>query len=147
MQSIDEAGAQAQQQHGHKPGHNSDRLTAATIRRALGCPNPKCECHQDSGKTHCPAHDDRHPSLSLSEEGGEVLWHCFVGCEREAVTSAILAPPAMAARRCARLMLVRAWASSSESTSFSATGTCGRADATPCDGTGKASGRFVSRRS
>lgn len=36
----------------------------------------------------CPAHDDKSPSLSISEaSGGHILIHCFAGCE----TSEILA--------------------------------------------------------
>ena len=38
----------------------------------------------------CPAHDDRSPSLSISErDDGKVLIHCFAGCETEDVLSAI----------------------------------------------------------
>lgn len=28
----------------------------------------------------CPAHDDRSPSLAVSEKNGNVLLHCFSGC-------------------------------------------------------------------
>ena len=38
----------------------------------------------------CPAHDDRSPSLSISErDDGKVLIHCFAGCAPEDVLSAI----------------------------------------------------------
>jgi len=34
----------------------------------------------------CPAHDDNHPSLSLSETpDGKLLWNCRAGCSQEAV--------------------------------------------------------------
>jgi len=34
----------------------------------------------------CPAHDDKHPSLSLSEApDGKLLWKCHAGCSQEAV--------------------------------------------------------------
>lgn len=34
----------------------------------------------------CPAHDDRSPSLSISEgHGGRILLKCFAGCSTEAV--------------------------------------------------------------
>jgi hypothetical protein len=34
----------------------------------------------------CPAHDDRNPSLSITETAdGKLLWHCFAGCSQEAV--------------------------------------------------------------
>jgi hypothetical protein len=37
----------------------------------------------------CPAHDDHHPSLSISEgAGGRVLLNCFAGCETEASVAA-----------------------------------------------------------
>ncbi|CUU34465.1 Toprim-like [Armatimonadetes bacterium GXS] len=38
----------------------------------------------------CPAHDDNEPSLSLKEENGKLLWHCFRGCSQEAVLEALL---------------------------------------------------------
>ncbi len=38
----------------------------------------------------CPAHDDRSPSLSITEnEGGSILMHCFAGCRTEDVLKAI----------------------------------------------------------
>jgi hypothetical protein len=39
----------------------------------------------------CPAHDDRNPSLSISEEGGKVLLHCFAGCAQRSVIDALMA--------------------------------------------------------
>lgn len=33
----------------------------------------------------CPAHDDKNPSLSLREENGKVLLHCFAGCTVKAI--------------------------------------------------------------
>jgi hypothetical protein len=37
----------------------------------------------------CPAHDDRSPSLTVSEgENGRILLHCFAGCEALAVLEA-----------------------------------------------------------
>jgi hypothetical protein len=33
----------------------------------------------------CPAHEDRDPSLSISERNGRILLHCFVGCTAEAI--------------------------------------------------------------
>jgi hypothetical protein len=29
----------------------------------------------------CPAHDDKHPSLSIRDVGDRLLIHCFTGCE------------------------------------------------------------------
>lgn len=37
----------------------------------------------------CPAHDDRNPSLSLSERNGKLLVHCFAGCPQDAVIDAL----------------------------------------------------------
>jgi hypothetical protein len=33
----------------------------------------------------CPAHDDKEPSLSLSDSEGRILLHCHAGCPQEAV--------------------------------------------------------------
>jgi P4 family phage/plasmid primase-like protien len=39
---------------------------------------------------HCPAHDDRNPSLSISEgKGGRVLVKCFAGCTFSAIAAAL----------------------------------------------------------
>jgi putative DNA primase/helicase len=38
------------------------------------------------GKSHkalCPAHKDKNPSLSIGEENGKILLHCFAGCKLE----------------------------------------------------------------
>lgn len=37
----------------------------------------------------CPAHEDRNPSLSLREDQGKTLVHCFSGCTAEAVCAAL----------------------------------------------------------
>jgi DNA primase len=38
--------------------------------------------HNGYFKARCPAHDDREPSLSISEgEDGRVLLNCFAGCD------------------------------------------------------------------
>jgi putative DNA primase/helicase len=45
---------------------------------------------QSGWMARCPAHEDKHPSLSiaLGEEGG-VLLHCFACCPRERITNAL----------------------------------------------------------
>lgn len=38
----------------------------------------------------CPAHDDKHPSLSIAEaEDGRVLLHCWAGCHTSDVLASI----------------------------------------------------------
>lgn len=61
----------------------------AQLRARLQCSNPGCECHREGGRLHCPAHDDKNPDLSLTEGNSAVIWHCFAGCSKEAVTEAI----------------------------------------------------------
>ena len=40
-------------------------------------------------KARCPAHNDNTPSLSITQEGGKVLLHCFTGCTTEAIVAAM----------------------------------------------------------
>lgn len=38
----------------------------------------------------CPAHDDRNPSLGISEgDGGKIICHCFAGCDTSDVLAAV----------------------------------------------------------
>jgi hypothetical protein len=37
----------------------------------------------------CPSHSDKTPSLSVKEESGKILLHCFAGCSVESITAAI----------------------------------------------------------
>jgi len=39
----------------------------------------------------CPAHDDRTPSLSVTDKDGRVLVHCLTGCRQDAVIDALRA--------------------------------------------------------
>jgi hypothetical protein len=39
----------------------------------------------------CPAHDDRDPSLSIRDENGKVLVHCYAGCSQADVIAALKA--------------------------------------------------------
>ncbi len=40
---------------------------------------------------HCPAHNDRHPSLSIDVRGGKVLFCCHAGCSQAALIAALRA--------------------------------------------------------
>jgi hypothetical protein len=68
-------------------------ITAEEIASALSCGTRGCSCSRKSGNgwiTHCPAHDDRHPSLSISEgQDGKLLVKCFAGCPQDAVIEAL----------------------------------------------------------
>jgi hypothetical protein len=66
-------------------------VSAAEIRAALQCGRQACSCHRPRALLHCPSHDDRTPSLRLTERGQRVLFHCFAGCPQEAVMAALSA--------------------------------------------------------
>ena len=56
-------------------------MTAAEMVKALGGKNGNCRC---------PAHDDKTPSLSITDgPDGQLLTHCFAGCSPEAVWQAL----------------------------------------------------------
>lgn len=63
-------------------GHTS----AATLAEAL-----KGTQTSTGWKARCPAHDDRNPSLQISENGGKVLVYCHGGCKQAAVIGALKA--------------------------------------------------------
>lgn len=71
----------------------SHSTSADALLRALACSNQHCVCHravaQGHGLTHCPAHDDQHPSLSVSMGRVAVLWKCHAGCDRRDVAQAV----------------------------------------------------------
>jgi putative DNA primase/helicase len=50
---------------------------------------PKCRKSGGGWMTCCPAHDDRHPSLSITERDGKILVNCHAGCEQSAVVEAL----------------------------------------------------------
>lgn len=44
---------------------------------------------KDRWVAKCPSHEDRSPSLSITDRDGRVLVHCFGGCETEDVLGAV----------------------------------------------------------
>ncbi|MBR1286068.1 toprim domain-containing protein [Bradyrhizobium sp. AUGA SZCCT0177] len=63
-------------------------LTAGEIAHALGGKRTG----QNSFVAKCPAHEDRTPSLSLTDTGdGLVLFHCHAGCSQAEVRDALVA--------------------------------------------------------
>ncbi len=40
-------------------------------------------------KARCPVHDDKNPSLSITEKNGKVLLHCHAGCAQQDVLDAL----------------------------------------------------------
>lgn len=59
----------------------------------LACSRDHCTCKRSLargfGNTHCPAHDDSDPSLTVSEKDGKVLVNCKYGCSQDAVVAAL----------------------------------------------------------
>ena len=66
---------------------------AKCIATALSCGRYGCDCMRSSRsgkyKVHCPAHDDRNPSLSVTDRKGKVLVKCHAGCSQEAAIEAL----------------------------------------------------------
>ncbi len=63
-----------------------------SIVEALRCGKPGCTCTKNGqGRftVHCPAHADGNPSLSVKEEEGRILVHCFAGCAQENVINSL----------------------------------------------------------
>ncbi len=49
-----------------------------------------CEWRNGYYMASCPAHEDRKPSLSITQgEDGKVLLHCFAGCEKAKILAAL----------------------------------------------------------
>jgi putative DNA primase/helicase len=85
-------------EQGHRNNYETPgRQAAVTIQdiaAALECDNPNCCCHHEGPngwQTHCPAHGDENPSLSLNEgEDGKILVHCHAGCDQAEVIQALV---------------------------------------------------------
>jgi hypothetical protein len=65
--------------------------TLDRIRSALVCGRQGCECARPRGNSHCPAHDDKTPSLSVSlkRDRSGLLLHCFAQCSYQAIIDAL----------------------------------------------------------
>jgi putative DNA primase/helicase len=62
-------------------------LTAGEIAQALGGKR----AGSNSFVARCPAHEDRTPSLSLTDSDGLTLWRCHAGCSQRDVRDALVA--------------------------------------------------------
>lgn len=45
--------------------------------------------HHQKWVAQCPAHDDRNPSLSITEVSGKVLLYCYAGCSTASILEAL----------------------------------------------------------
>lgn len=72
-------------------GSDDPLSSAAEIRFTCRCSNPGCICHRRDGNVHCPVphHRDTHPSFSVREKAGKVLFHCHAGCSQREVILAL----------------------------------------------------------
>ena len=67
--------------------------TANKVAVKLACGKPGCPCGKTAqtgtGNTHCPAHEDSNPSLTVNVKDGIQLFHCQAGCSQEDVILAL----------------------------------------------------------
>ncbi len=66
--------------------------TAFTIADGLSCGRSGCPCQRRNGaelSVHCPAHEDKTPSLSVTQQQGAPLVHCHAGCSQEEVIAVL----------------------------------------------------------
>lgn len=73
----------------------SPNQAVSRILEGLRCGGERCRCFRPlasgGGLTHCPAHPDANPSLSVGypDRTAWPLLHCFAGCAHKAVTTAL----------------------------------------------------------
>lgn len=46
-------------------------------------------CKGEQFKARCPAHDDKKPSLAITEKDGKILLKCWSGCTTEEIVSSL----------------------------------------------------------
>lgn len=67
-------------------------MNADDIRAALACGKPGCACGRaNGGLSHCVAHSDAEPSLTIRDGDTAVLLTCHTGCSRESIITALKA--------------------------------------------------------
>lgn len=65
------------------------QLTAEGIAKQLSR-NGKVQRTPGGWLCHCPAHDDREPSLNIGEKNGKLVWKCYTGCDQMSVWQAMV---------------------------------------------------------
>lgn len=71
-----------------KPSHFEEFLNAVAVKT-----NSQPRLYGSGYKLICPAHDDKNPSLSISEAAdGKILLYCFSGCTVEDICNAMERP-------------------------------------------------------
>lgn len=65
------------------------RHTAMTSARAIAGKLQGRRIREGEYLACCPAHDDRNPSLSISQKGDKTLLHCWSGCPQNTVIGAL----------------------------------------------------------
>lgn len=69
--------------------HDNEDFNPKALISHLQCSKSQCAC-QNGALVHCPAHEDKTPSLKVTERAGKLpLVHCHAGCSQEAVISAL----------------------------------------------------------
>jgi DNA primase len=71
-----------------RPRERASRAMSATAKILDRLQGVK-QTASDRWIARCPAHEDKSPSLSIRDNGGKVLLHCFGGCETGDVLDAI----------------------------------------------------------
>ena len=66
---------------------------ATKLAAGLACGRDGCPCRKaalnGAGMTHCPAHEDQNPSLSVTEKDGKLLFNCRAGCSLDDASEAL----------------------------------------------------------